>query len=149
MKTKELIEQINKSPYIRVHEDTYNLNFHTETSDLCFYILSKYSMEISQATTLTSNMSGITLHDIAEMIILLTEWLETSYEDRKEEKRYYLRCKFPPLVQKPWCHTLNLNKHTNKYLLGTEMETEDYKTIFTESEIAEMDITGFTKEEVE
>ena len=147
MKTKELIEQINKSLYIRVYEDTYNLNFHTETSDLCFYILSNYSMEISQATTTTINLSGATLRDLSEMILLLNEWLETPVEDREEEKRYRLRI-VANLGFRDAQRFLNLNIEREEYFICSARQSEWVKTIFTESEIAEMDITGFEKIEV-
>ena len=69
----------------------------------------------------------------------------------EEEKRYYLQ-KIPvPLLdkegEKKW-----LWKYTgNMCVFGvdtTKIDSELHKTIFTESEIAEMDITGFEKIEV-
>ena len=69
----------------------------------------------------------------------------------EEEKRYWLQ-KIPiPLLdkgtEKKW-----LWKYTgNMCVFGadtTKIDSELYKTIFTESEIAEMDITGFEKVEV-
>ena len=69
----------------------------------------------------------------------------------EEEKRYYLQ-KIPvPLLdnegEKKW-----LWKYTgNMCVFGTgtiKIDSEFHKTIFTESEIAEMDITGFEKIEV-
>ena len=69
----------------------------------------------------------------------------------EEEKRYWLQ-KIPiPLLdkgtEKKW-----LWKYTgNMCVFGadtTKIDSELHKTIFTESEIAEMDITGFEKVEV-
>ena len=69
----------------------------------------------------------------------------------EEEKRYWLQ-KIPiPLLdkgtEKKW-----LWKYTgNMCVFGadtTKIDSELYKTIFTESEIAQMDITGFEKIEV-
>ena len=76
---------------------------------------------------------------------------ETPLAEREEEKRYWLQ-KIPiPLLdkgtEKKW-----LWKYTgNMCVFGTgtiKIDSEFHKTIFTESEIAEMDITGFEKVEV-
>ena len=78
----------------------------------------------------------------------------TPLAEREEEKRYWLR-KIPvPLLdkegEKEW-----LWKYTGPATFNifgvdtTKIDSELYKTIFTESEIAEMDITGFKKEPVE
>ena len=75
----------------------------------------------------------------------------TPLAEREEEKRYWLQ-KIPiPLLdkgtEKKW-----LWKYTgNMCVFGadtTKIDSELHKTIFTESEIAEMDITGFEKVEV-
>ena len=43
---------------------------------------------------------------------------------------------------------LNLNIEREEYFICSARQSEWVKTIFTESEIAEMDITGFEKIEV-
>ena len=68
--------------------------------------------------------------------------------DREEEKRYYLQ-----LITNLnfYGHQKYLRKLTADgefYIAGPE-ESEASQSIFTESEIAEMDITGFEKEPVE
>ena len=70
---------------------------------------------------------------------------ETPLAER-EEKMYYLVLNLP-LVNNVQRH-LNKIKNQNEYYLGSKMENRGYQTIFTESEIAEMDITGFQKVEV-
>ena len=78
----------------------------------------------------------------------------TPLTEREEEKRYWLQ-KIPvPLLdeegEKKW-----LWKYTGAALsnaFGTDtikVDSKSYQTIFTESEIAQMDITGFEKEPVE
>ena len=78
---------------------------------------------------------------------------KTPLAEREEEKRYWLQ-KIPvPLLdkegEKKW-----LWEYTGMvppYIFGvdtTKIDRELYKTIFTESEIAQMDITGFVKVEV-
>ena len=75
----------------------------------------------------------------------------TPLAEREEEKRYRLR-KLPiPLLdrstEKQW-----LWRQRGTEIVGVDtvgVDHEKYQTIFTESEIAQMDITGFVKEEVE
>ena len=76
---------------------------------------------------------------------------QTPLAEREEEKRYWLQ-KIPvPLLdkegEKKW-----LWKYTGSAAFGTDtikVDSKTYQTIFTESEIAEMDIAGFEKVEVE
>ena len=81
------------------------------------------------------------------------ELAKTPLAEREEEKRYWLQ-KIPvPLLdkgtEKKWLWKYTGTKNFNSF--GTDMTRRNsgiYKTIFTESEIAEMDITGFEKVEV-
>ena len=83
----------------------------------------------------------------------LYELAKTPLAEREEEKRYWLQ-KIPvPLLdkgtEKKWLWKYTGTKNFNSF--GTDMTRRNsgiYKTIFTESEIAEMDITGFKKIEV-
>lgn len=68
--------------------------------------------------------------------------------EREEEKRYYLR-NISPLLRGCGRGYLMKHKDTLEYHAGTlNCSKTFYKTIFTESEIAQMDITGFEKVEV-
>ena len=77
----------------------------------------------------------------------------TPLAEREEEKRYWLQ-KIPvPLLDKNG-ETKWLWKYTGTALSNvfgadtTKVDSKLYQTIFTESEIAQMDITGFEKIEV-
>ena len=75
---------------------------------------------------------------------------ETPLAEREEEKRYWLRFTTPTLLKNfiPDGY-LNIHRESNELSLSSDKkDTEHFKTIFTESEIAEMDITGFEKVEV-
>ena len=66
---------------------------------------------------------------------------------REEEKRYYLRLATKIDVYEDRRY-LNMDIPNEKYTLSENKDDAYYKAIFTESEIAEMDITGFEKIEV-
>ena len=76
---------------------------------------------------------------------------ETPLTEREEEKKYYLRLVTPPILKKQVTEYLRKSEYLEYYTTGLSKNTGDekIKTIFTESEIAEMDITGFKKEPVE
>ena len=72
--------------------------------------------------------------------------------DREEEKRYRLRYVTPPLLRRKLTAPEYLYFRRCDGYVDTSLSGEDdpaFQTIFTESEIAEMDITGFEKEPVE
>ena len=78
----------------------------------------------------------------------LYELAKTPLADREEEKRYYLR-NASPLLRGSGRGYLAKNKDTLEYYaLSLKCSEEFYQTIFTESEISQMDITGFKKIEV-
>ena len=92
--------------------------------------------------------------DVQEQLFDLAYQLaKTPLAEREEEKRYWLQ-KIPvPLLdkkgEKKWLWKYTGTAPFNTFGVDTiKIDSELYKTIFTESEIAEMDITGFEKKEV-
>ena len=86
--------------------------------------------------------------DRRELLNIISEYTGTPPEEREEEKRYYLR-NASPLLRGNGRGYLAKNKDTLEYYaLSLKCSEEFYQTIFTESEIAKMDITGFEKIEV-
>ena len=69
---------------------------------------------------------------------------ETPPTEREEEKRYYLRLATKIDVYEDRRY-LNMDIPNEKYTLSENKDDAYYKAIFTESEIAEMDTTGFEK----
>ena len=87
------------------------------------------------------------------LLNLVVGYLNTPNEEREEEKRYWLQ-KIPvPLLdkegEKKWLWKYIGMVPSNVFGADTiKINSELYKTIFTESEINQMDITGFEKIEV-
>ena len=87
--------------------------------------------------------------DVQEQLFDLAYQLaKTPLAEREEEKRYRL-LSVSPMLRKSECGYLLYHKSMGRYFTGSaEYGGDVYQAIFTESEIAEMDITGFEKIEV-
>ena len=84
-----------------------------------------------------------------ELLDLFARLAKTPLAEREEEKRYRL-LSVSPMLRKSECGYLLHHKSMGRYFTGSaEYGGDVYQAIFTESEIAEMDITGFEKEPVE
>ena len=96
-----------------------------------------------------NNVSYITLShkDKTELLDLACELAKTPLAEREEEKRYRLRI-VANLGFMDDQRFLNLNIEREEYFICSARQSEWVKTIFTESEISQMDITGFEKIEV-
>ena len=87
-----------------------------------------------------------------ELYSLGYELAKTPLAEREEEKRYRLLYVTPPLLRRELMAPEYLYIRRCDGYIDTSLSAEDdpaFQTIFTESEIAEMDITGFEKEPVE
>ena len=85
------------------------------------------------------------------LLILVVTLAKTPLAEREEEKRYYLRYDVPPLLRAVHAKPRYLYRRIYDGYIDTSFsQTNDstFKTIFTESEIAQMDITGFEKKSV-
>ena len=99
--------------------------------------------------TAPSNIFGVDTtkidSELYKTIFTESDLAETPLAEREEEKRYRLRLNIPLIGSKEY---LFMSSDKKQVYLGSG-EWMGYQTIFTESEIAEMDITGFKKEPVE
>ena len=87
---------------------------------------------------------------VAKVFEAMAFLAETPLADREEEKRYWLQRIEPPILGEQDPRYLFYTRVGGYYDIGTTKSEwrNVIKTIFTESEIAEMDITGFEKVEV-
>ena len=83
----------------------------------------------------------------ANLLMNMNMLSETPLSEREEEKRYRLRI-VANLGFMDDQRFLNLNIEREEYFICSARQSEWVKTIFTESEINQMDITGFEKVEV-
>lgn len=109
------------------------------------------------STDITSSMdTGYTAfkeqgEDVRREILDLNYKLsKTPLAEREEEKRYWLQRIEPPILGEQCPRYLFYTRVGGYYDIGTTKSEwrNVIKTIFTESEIAKMDITGFQKVEV-
>lgn len=141
MKTKDFIEKVGALGY-EVSYDWGTLYIKRNG----FTILDLDDAENWDIDTDYPEFEGMGWSDKKELMTIVSEYMLTDPIDREEEKRYRLRLDVPLLIEKNkkyYCHH-------EEYGPGVtpKMDTSEWKTIFTESEIAEMDITGFEKVEV-
>ena len=87
----------------------------------------------------------------ANLLMNMNMLSETPLTEREEEKRYYLLYDVPPLLRAVQAKPKYLYKRRYDGYIDTSFSQTDnstFKVIFTESEISQMDITGFEKIEV-
>ena len=148
MKTKELIKKVNVVKGIAACEETHRLTFYEIGQTFPFYTMDKKNVDFGQGDSNFRNLSDTNMSRLSYVIYAIREYLETPLAEREEEKRYYLR-NASPLLRGSGRGYLAKNKDTLEYYaLSLNCSDEFYQTIFTESEIAQMDITGFEKVEV-
>ena len=92
---------------------------------------------------------SLTHEDKSVLLDLSVKLAKTPLAEREEEKRYRL-LSVSPILRQHACGYLIKNSDYGKYYTGSleRGAAANQQTIFTESEIAEMDITGFEKKEV-
>lgn len=149
MKTKEFIEKVEALGF-RVHVRGKEIKVCDEScgygvGEPMFVLVSDFVEVLVPGKVYISSLERISL------LSFIVEYLDTPPSEREEEKRYWLRKLPVPLLDKtkgdmwyykhkqPWG-----SSGVDKY----KTDDGDYQTIFTESEIAKMDITGFEKVEV-
>ena len=83
-----------------------------------------------------------------ELFDLSYQLAKTPLSEREEEKKYYLKLELPIPLEDSSMQWLNQKVGASKYHFGSQENIREYKTIFTESEIAQMDLTGLKPIEV-
>ena len=142
MKTKEFEEKILVAGFSYVN-NKHQIIIYTKGGSLVARV-NIHSQQIALEEWTYGSSERLYLLDI------MTAYTLTRPENRgetEEEKRYRLRI-VANLGFRDDQRFLNLNIEREEYFICSARQSEWVKTIFTESEIAEMDITGFQKVEV-
>ena len=144
MKTKEFIAKVEALGFLVHNGHCYLEVKDTEGKDVVDILKAKRWVYDCEFDAFES------LHEVkqTELMEFVTEYVTTQVKDREEEKRSYLR-NVSPLLRGSGRGYLAKNKDTLEYYaLSLKCSEEFYQTIFTESEINQMDITGFERVEV-
>ena len=145
MKTKDFIEKVEALGYVVDKIDTHLVI--EERGEIALALVSSWE-RFAMTTDFHEFKTHLSDQEAEKLAGLIFVYTATPIEDREEEKRYYLR-NSSPLLRGSGRGYLAKNKDTLEYYaLSLKCSEEFYQTIFTESEIAEMDITGFEKVEV-
>ena len=94
---------------------------------------------------------SLTHEDKSVLLDLSVKLAKTPLAEREEEKKYYLLYDVPPLLRAVQAKPKYLYKRRYDGYIDTSFSQTDnstFKAIFTESEIEQMDITGFVRVEV-
>ena len=143
MRTKEFIAKVEALGFLVYDGHCYLEVKDTEYKDVVDILKAKRWVYDCEFDAFES------LHEVkqTELMEAVTEYVTTQVKDREEEKRYYLRLAIKIDVYEDRRY-LNMDIPNEKYTLSENKDDAYYKASFTESEIAEMDITGFQKVEV-
>ena len=147
MKTKEFIAKVEALGFLVYDGHCYLEVKDTEYKDVVDILKAKRWVYDCEFDAFES------LHEVkqTELMEFVTEYVTTQVKDREEEKRCLLRYDVPPLLRTGRAKPQYLNiRQTDGYpdISYSFMECSGFQKTFTESEIAQMDITGFVKVEV-
>ena len=146
MKTKTFIEKVEALGY---EVDNFLAYLSVSDSDGHDFATVSKKHRFAMDTDTFHFATHVNDEDAEKIATLLFEYSATPPAEREEEKRYQLRLTVPILTGD--VKYLNKFKESGIYTISTKEESlaRGIQAIFTESEIAEMDITGFKKEPVE
>ena len=145
--------------YSEFETEVEKMGFYIGYSPLYLFVVDRYTERLASISkefdmwldTEYQEFPKLPQEQRAALFDLLYVISKTPLAEREEEKKYYLRLVTPPILKKQVTEYLRKSEYLEYYTTGLSKNTvnEKIKTIFTESEIAQMDITGFKKEPVE
>ena len=144
--------------YSEFETEVEKMGFYIGYSPLYLFVVDRYTERLASISkefdmwldTEYQEFPKLPQEQRAALFDLLYVISKTPLAEREEEKKYYLRLVTPPILKKQVTEYLRKSEYLEYYTTGLSKDTGDekIKTIFTESEINHMDITGFEKEEV-
>ena len=139
MKYSELKSYLELARWENESDNYYTKVYRNGHTVAAVGLLEQYSIRILDPTQMTEDLYR-----------RLSDFAKTPLEEREEERRYWLQRIEPPILGEQDPRYLFYTRVGGYYDIGTTKSEwrNVIKTIFTESEITEMDITGFEKIEV-
>ena len=139
MKYSELTSYLELARWENESDNYYTKVYRNGHTVAAVGLLEQYSIRILDPTQMTEGLYR-----------RLSDFAKTPLEEREEERRYWLQRIEPPILGEQDPRYLFYTRVGGYYDIGTTKSEwrNVIKTIFTESEITEMDITGFEKIEV-
>ena len=139
MKYSELKSYLELARWENESDNYYTKVYRNGHTVAAVGLLEQYSIRILDPTQMTEGLYR-----------RLSDFAKTPLEERVEEKRYWLQRIEPPILGEQDPRYLFYTRVGGYYDIGTTKSEwrNVIKTIFTESEIEDMDITGFEKVEV-
>ena len=144
--------------YSEFETEVEKMGFYIGYSPLYLFVVDRYTERLASISkkfdmwldTEYQEFPKLPQEQRAALFDLLYVISKTPLAEREEEKKYYLRLVTPPILKKQVTEYLRKSEYLEYYTTGLSKNTGDekIKTIFTESEISQMDITGFEKIEV-
>ena len=148
MKTKELIQIVKRYEALYAKEQNNMIAFYEVGSTDPYFVLAKDATHICQGSTNLRNIKKTKLSTLLDIGDHIVGYVNTPLEEREEEKRYRLRLSAPIVSSDEYIYLTHIFTKDHYQLGSSSINDSTWKTIFTESEIEEMDITGFQKVEV-
>lgn len=152
MKTKELIKYVGRFDSLYIKDQGNSIAFYEVGSDSPYFIISKSAHTLSEGRTELRNIKKSNLAVLLDIGDHIVGYLNTPLAEREEEKRYFLR-KVPITLlgegDEDLYLMIDLSGWTNGVSYVKKGNTKYFQTVFTESELSKMDITGFEKIEVD
>ena len=141
--------------YSEFETEVEKMGFYIGYSPLYLFVVDRYTERLASISkefdmwldTEYQEFPKLPQEQRAALFDLLYVISKTPLAEREEEKRYYLRLATKIDVYEDRRY-LNMDIPNEKYTLSENKDDAYYKAIFTESEISQMDITGFQKVEV-
>lgn len=132
MKTSQLIKKVNENYRMKAELKNNRVHFMNKKGEVFFSINEKAEHLRDDVSSKMKNAEGVFMVDLADLIELLNQWLETPYKKRSENRFY---------IKLPSGHYMRLETVSYGEDVITWVLNKDYARLFTEEQIAAMNET--------
>ena len=147
MDTEELVKKLNgvtTDCYAEIESEILKIYITNDEGDDVIFRIDITADNIFRG--ITEDLEQLELGTVTEFGIIINEFLKTPVDKRVPEERFHLYA-ISPLVKN--LKYLVYSQITGNYTYGDKHWSGNKKTVFTQSEIDKMDISGLIPERVE